>query len=225
MVITFIDGLMLAVQVAGRACFDRFCLRVNTTARMAAGLNSSMKEGASAYLVRGAEVKPPRRQPHHCRRHHNTGGRDAAHVVQPCGHVVILHGGPRHGHQPVDRHALRVRRQRGKLQKQAHPVALTLAEPDDAAGAHADARAAHVGDRVEAVLVVARARDGRVELARGVEVVVVGREARGAQLACLLRREHAERGADLHVERADFADHVEHALPLARPHLREAHCI
>lgn len=46
------------------------------------------------------------------------------------------------------------------------------------------------------------ATDLGVILPRGVEVVVVRGQARLLELARLLRREHAQRGADLHVERA-----------------------
>lgn len=51
---------------------------------------------------------------------------------------------------------------------------------------------------LQPVVVGARGDDRRVELAAGVEVVVVGREARLAQLPRLRLLDHAQRTAHLH---------------------------
>jgi hypothetical protein len=50
--------------------------------------------------------------------------------------------------------------------------------------------------------------------------VVIGGEAGLTQLAGLLWSEHAQRGADLHVQGSNPAHHVQHALPLPFSHLQ-----
>ena len=76
-----------------------------------------------------------------------------------------------------------------------------LAHADDAAAADLDAGVAHVGQRVEAVLVGARADDAAVELGRAVQVVVVVVEPRFLQRLGLLGFEHAQRHAGLQAQR------------------------
>ena len=86
-------------------------------------------------------------------------------------------------------------------------IAHGFAHADDAAAADIEARVAHRGERVEPILVGARGDDLAVELRRGVDVVVVVVEAGVLELVRLLGREHAERRAGLHAERAHFANH------------------
>ena len=78
--------------------------------------------------------------------------------------------------------------------------------------------------RVEPILVGPCRDDLRIELRRRVEIVVVRGQARRLQPLGLFGRQHAERGADLHAERRDVFDHVEHGVerrrrraPRARP--------
>ncbi len=84
-----------------------------------------------------------------------------------------------------------------------------LAHADDAARADGEARAARVGDGVEAVLVAAGGDDFAVVFLAGVEVVIVGVEAGGGKAVGLVGREHAEGGADLEAHAVDGADEVE----------------
>ena len=72
--------------------------------------------------------------------------------------------------------------------------------------------APHAVERIQPVLIAARGDDLAVELGRGVEIVVVGGEARLGQAVGLSLIEHAEGDASLHVERAHAAHHVEHAV-------------
>mmetsp|Transcript_34794 Transcript_34794/g.88138 ORF Transcript_34794/g.88138 Transcript_34794/m.88138 type:complete len:329 (+) Transcript_34794:387-1373(+) len=173
-------------------------------------------------LVALRQVEAARAQAHHRLGHDHARGGDAAHQVQPAGRLLALQGGALDGHQAVDGHRLWVRGQCGQLVDETHAVLRPLAQPDDAARAHADARLAHRLQRVEPVLVLAAGGHLAVELGRGVQVVVVRGEPRVAQLARLLGRQHAQRGAHLHAQPADAAHHLQHALPLARANLRGA---
>ncbi len=83
-----------------------------------------------------------------------------------------------------------------------------LAHAEDAAAAHLQAGVAHGFERVQSVLERARRDDLVVVLRRGIDVVVVVVEAGVLQLDGLVGREHAERGARLHAERAHFANHL-----------------
>ena len=79
-------------------------------------------------------------------------------------------------------------RQRRERLEQTHAVLVALPEADDPARAHRHPGVADGGERVEPVLVDARRRDFAVVLGRGVEVVVVGGEAGGAEVAGLFFR-------------------------------------
>jgi hypothetical protein len=92
---------------------------------------------------------------------------------------------------------------------------VALAQAQDAAAADVDARVGHVLDGLEAVIEGARGDDLVVVLARGVDVVVVGREARLLELVGLLAVQHAGGDAGLHAERAHAAHHLEHLVELA----------
>lgn len=88
------------------------------------------------------------------------------------------------------------------LPDQADAVAVLLSESDNATTANAQAGGPDRLDRLEALVVLARGDHGRIELARGVEVVVVGGQAGLLQLLGLLRAQHTERRADFHVHSA-----------------------
>ena len=105
--------------------------------------------------------------------------------------------------------------------EQADAIGVLLAEAQDAAGAHADAGVADVAEGGQALVVRARRDDRRIELAARVDVVVVGRQARGLELARLLAVDHAECHAHLHAHVAHAGDHgrdVAQAV-LAPPHV------
>lgn len=69
-------------------------------------------------------------------------------------------------------------------------------------------------------LVLSTGSDFGVVLRAGVQVVVVGGKASCSELLSLLRSEHAQCGADFHVETPDLAHHVEHPLPLPLTYLQ-----
>jgi hypothetical protein len=118
--------------------------------------------------------------------------------------------------QLVDRHALRVRRQRRQRVQQLDAVGERLAEADDAAAAHLQARRAHVLERVEPVRVGPRADDLRVMARGGVEVVVVVVEPRLLERAGLRCGQHAERRAGLEAEPPHLPDDSGELSDLAR---------
>ena len=90
-----------------------------------------------------------------------------------------------------------------------------LAHADDAAAAGFHARGAHVVERIEAILVIARVDDLAVELRRAIQVVIVVIQARRFQRLRLRRAQHAERRAGFHAERAHRADHLGDLLHIA----------
>ena len=110
-------------------------------------------------------------------------------------------------HEAVDRHRIRVRRQRGQRVQQAGALFARFAHADDAAAAGLHARVAHVRQRVQAILEFARVDDLAVEIRRGVDVVVVVVQAGVAQGVGLVAGEHAERRAGFQAERLHLADH------------------
>ncbi len=87
-----------------------------------------------------------------------------------------------------------------------------FAHADDAAAADRDAGLANTRDRVEPLGVRARRDDAAVELGRGVEVVVVGRASGLRERVGLRLRQHAERAAGFHAERANASHHRQHAI-------------
>ncbi len=111
--------------------------------------------------------------------------------------------------------------------QQADAVLVGFAHADDAAAADGDARRARTDvDGAQAIVVAARGDDLAVKFRRGIEIVVVGRQAGGGQAASLIVGEHAERAADFHAQRSDGAHHLQHAFKfLAVAHFapRRAH--
>ena len=96
---------------------------------------------------------------------------------------------------------------------------------DDPAAAHVQSGVAHFAQRVEAVVLRARADHLAVELRRGVDVVVVVIETRGFQLRRLPGLQQSERGAGFHAEPAHRLHHFHHAIEitLLRASPRGAH--
>jgi len=123
-------------------------------------------------------------------------------------HLAVAEGGALDGDEGVDGEGLRVGGQRGHGVDEADAVRVGLAQADDAAGADVDARVADVREGLEALVVGAGGDDGGVELARGVEVVVVRGQAGLLELAGLLLVDHAQRDADLHAHGAHAGDHL-----------------
>ena len=179
-------------------------------------------------LLRLGEREPTRREADHRARQHDARGRDHAPHV-PDGRR--LHAAERRAvdrDERVDGHRLGVFGQRREGVQQRDAIGVFLAQSEDPAAAHADARVAHVGDGLQPVLVGSRRDDLRVVLAARVEVVIVRREARLLELARLLRVDHAERAADLKPERVDRADALEdrpkRALLVAQPRATRPPC-
>ena len=100
-----------------------------------------------------------------------------------------------------------MRGQRGNGVQQTDAVAVFLAQTQDPTGADVDAGITYVRQRLEPLVVRPRGDHVRVELARGVQVVVVGREPGLFQVLGLVLIDHAQRHADLHVHLADARDH------------------
>lgn len=71
-----------------------------------------------------------------------------------------------------------------------------------------------------AYLILSAGSDFGIVLRAGVQVVVVGGEASCSQLLRLLRSEHAQRSADLHIQTSNLAYHVQHSLPLPLTYLQ-----
>ena len=87
---------------------------------------------------------------------------------------------------------------------------------------HADARIAHGRQRVQPVLVLARADHILVVLGRGIEIVVVVVETRIAQRCRLVRLQHAQRGTGLHAQSLHGTDQLVHLLDIAVLGARQA---
>lgn len=100
----------------------------------------------------------------------------------------------------------------GEHLQQRGPVGAALTEADDAAAAELDARRAHPLQGFEALLVGAGADDLPVVLGAGVEVVVVGGEARVGQPGRLGSGEHAGGHAGLQPQLAHAPHHLQHRL-------------
>ena len=91
---------------------------------------------------------------------------------------LVLQRRARHGDQRVDRHALRDadRAWRASWSRRARSSMVSpmpIMPPQQTC----DAGVAHVGERIQAVLIGPRGDDLAVELRRGIEIVVVGGEA------------------------------------------------
>jgi hypothetical protein len=87
-----------------------------------------------------------------------------------------------------------------------------FAHADDPARADRDARAADVAQGAQAIVECAGLDDRPVEFLRGVEVVVVGGQARFGQAPRLILVEHAEGHAGLHAHPAHALDHLDHRI-------------
>src|SRR3546814_9290233 len=85
--------------------------------------------------------------------------------------------------------------QGGQAVQQADAVFRLFAEPDDATAADLHAGVAHMGQRIQSILVGTRGDDGAVMLGRGIEIVVVVVEARSeehtSELQSLMRISYA----------------------------------
>ncbi len=88
-------------------------------------------------------------------------------------------------------------------------IARRLSHADDAAAAHAEPCLLYVPQRIETLLVGARGNDLRIELRRGIQIVVVRGQSRGFQSLRLTGREHAQRRADFHAQRRHLLDHLQ----------------
>ncbi len=121
----------------------------------------------------------------------------------------------RHLHEIVDRHRFRVRVHAGQLRDQSGARAARLTHADDAAATDVDAGAAHAVERLQPVVLGARADDLAVELGRRVDIVVVVIQAGGLELLGLTVPEQAQRRACLQAFGAHRFHHLRHLLELA----------
>ncbi len=103
----------------------------------------------------------------------------------------------------------------GQLRDQPGAVHRRLAHADDAAGADLDAGGPHVGQGVQPVLVLAGADHVLVILGGGVQVVVVVVQAGLLEGACLVRFQHAQRGAGLQAQALHGRNQLGHLLDVA----------
>mmetsp|Transcript_6819 Transcript_6819/g.18879 ORF Transcript_6819/g.18879 Transcript_6819/m.18879 type:complete len:271 (-) Transcript_6819:67-879(-) len=106
--------------------------------------------------------------------------------------------------------------------EEADSVHVALSESDDAPRADRDASLSDALDRVQPIFVLPSRGDLLVVLGRRVQVVIVGGQTRLTQLLCLLRRQHPERRAHLHIKRTNLRHSIQHPLPLPLTHLRRA---
>mmetsp|Transcript_8871 Transcript_8871/g.23441 ORF Transcript_8871/g.23441 Transcript_8871/m.23441 type:complete len:258 (+) Transcript_8871:3-776(+) len=129
-------------------------------------------------------------------RHDHLRRRDGPH------HVVPMHGlalpddpvsqrRPLNRDQRVDGHGLRVLGQVREGREQADAVLFCLSNAKDAAAAHANARLAHVRERLQPVCECARVRDLAVVLRARVQVVIVCGETGVLQPLGLIDIDHA----------------------------------
>ena len=119
---------------------------------------------------------------------------------------------PLHRNQHIDRNAFRMRIERRQLPQQPVSRRAVFAHADDAAAAYGNPGPAHARQRIQTVLISARGDDAAVEFGRRVEIVVVSAQAGFGQRVGLVLRQHAERAARFHAQRADAAHHFEHAI-------------
>ena len=120
----------------------------------------------------------------------------------------------RHLHQIVDRHRFRVRIHVRQLCDQHRARSARLAHADDAAAADMQPGIAHLGQRIDTVVVVAGGDDVFVIVFGGIDVVVVIVEAGVAQLIGLAGLEHAQRRAGFHAQSAHRLDHRHHLVEI-----------
>lgn len=141
-------------------------------------------------------------------RQDDTSGGNGAQQLVKGDHLAVAERGALDGNEGVDGERFGVRGQVGDGMDEADAVGVGLAEAQDAAGADIDAGVADVRQSLQALVVGAGCDDGGVELARGVEVVVVGSQAGVLELLGLVLVDHAEGHADLHAHRAHARDHL-----------------
>lgn len=140
--------------------------------------------------------------------HHDTGRSDGAQDLVERDHLAVAQGRAGDGNQSVNGEGFRVRRQvRDGVQK-TNAVRVGFTQTQDTAGADVDARVADVRESLQTLVVGTGGDDGRVELARGVEVVVVGRETSLLQLLGLVLIDHAQRHTHFHAHVPDAGHHL-----------------
>ncbi len=110
-------------------------------------------------------------------RHRQARHRDGAHEFERIRRLALADRRAFDLHQHVDRHAFGMGGQGRQRMDHADAVVRRLAHADDAAAADIDAGVAHMGQRVEPVLIGAGGDDPLVIFRRGVEIVVVVVEA------------------------------------------------
>lgn len=115
-----------------------------------------------------------------------------AYAYRPSTHVVLLQRSALDRDKCVDREALRVLGHATDLPDQTYTVLVLLTKAENATRADADAGFADSLDGSDAVVVRASRDDFWVELARCVQVVVVGAQSGFLEPTRLVGREHAE---------------------------------
>ena len=97
--------------------------------------------------------------------------------------------------------------QRRQRMQQAGAVGATFAHADNAAAARGHARRAHMGERVEPLLIGASGDDAGVIFRRGIEVVIVIVQPGLFERCGLIWGQHAERGAGFEAFGLHCGDH------------------
>src|SRR5574341_290878 len=99
---------------------------------------------------------------------------------------------------------------RRELLKQRKPIFSALTHADYAAAADCNPGASHAGERVQPFLIRARGNDLRIELRRGVEIVVVSGESCIRERLRLTFGQHPQRATRFHAEGAYTSDHFQY---------------
>ena len=139
----------------------------------------------------------------------DAGDRNHADEVEDVDALVLGHGRAGHGHELVDGDGLGGRVEGGDDLNHLETVFGGFAEAEDAAATDRHAGVLHVADGFESVVVGVSGDDLGVELARGVDIVIVGGDSGFLEGFCFFGTELAESDADFHSEVGDVADDIE----------------
>jgi hypothetical protein len=119
-----------------------------------------------------------------------------------------------HRHEAVDRDAFGCGVESAEDFEHLEPVGLRFAHADDATATDRHPGLLDGADGVEPVVEGVGRDDAGIKFRAGVDVVIVGGDPGGAELARGLGREFAKRDADFHAELAHGADRFEDRLEL-----------
>ncbi len=154
-----------------------------------------------------AERRAASREPDDGLGHHDPGRRNGSQGRIEGDRVVVAQRRALDRHQRVDGEGLGVFSQRGDGVDQPNAVRGLLAQTEDAARAHVQPGLAHGIDGREPLIVRPRCDHARIELPRGVDIVVIRRQPGLLELLGLAAVYHAQRNAHLHAHAAHALDH------------------